>query len=572
MLYGKSQIRGYIILHNNLMQTSKFSCLLFPALLVFIWLAMTVLVNPIGDFPLNDDWCYGKTVHSLIVDKDLEFPKWGAPTLIAQVLWGALFCLPYGFSFTALRFSTLVLSLTGILLTYQIFKQLFASPKTAFIAALLICVNPLYFLLSNSFMTDVPFYAVSMIAVLAYIRAIKNDSVKWVIIATIAACIAILIRQVGLVIPVAFALTIIYKDGLKYKTILKAFLPVLAAIAVYVLYLKLMQATIGLPGVHDYKFKELIAIITHPTIGNVIHTLKRSVGCMIYLGLFCLPFLFVNTIKRFKAAGKKQRIIFFASIFVISCLLTVFLILKKTLMPIYGNIIYDFGLGPALLYDTYVLELPNLTKASPIFWIIVTAVSVLSGAVLIDSLIFSAINLVKSDKTPDRTEVKYPAVFAIITGILYFAPLAITSYFDRYLIFLIPLVMIFIFAGTNTVSATGKTSFVVGFIVAILFACFTLAGTHDYLAWNRARWQALNRLTTEQDISPHMIDGGFEFNGWNRDPSYPEKFIRKWWVYRDDYVIAFGDIEGYKKTSEYPYQKWLPFGNDKIVVLQKQRF
>jgi len=69
-----------------------------------------------------------------------------------------------------------------------------------------------------------------------------------------------------------------------------------------------------------------------------------------------------------------------------------------------------------------------------------------------------------------------------------------------------------------------------------------------------------------------MIDGGFEFNGWNRDSSYPEKFTRKWWVYRDDYVVAFGDIDGYKKISEYPYSRWLPFGNDKIVVLQKQRF
>lgn len=553
------------------MQASEFSSLIFPIFLALIWLVITILVNPIGDFPLNDDWCYGKTVHSLVVDKNLKFPHWGAPTLIAQVLWGVLFCLPYGFSFTALRFSTLTLSLTGILLTYHIFKEIGTRPKTAFIAALLICVNPLFFLLSNSFMTDVPFYTVSMIAVLAYIHTIKKDSLKWAIIAIIATCIATLIRQIALVIPVAFAITTLFKDRLKYKTILKVSLHVLIATTVYVLYLKIMQATIGLPSVHDYKLNELIGMITHPTIDEVTYSLKRSAGCMIYLGLFCLPFLYINTAKRLKIASKKRRIIICSSVFLMSCLLTVFFISIKSLMPIYGNILYDFGLGPVLLYDTYILELPNLTTASPVFWIIVTVVSVLSGAVLIDNLIVSAINLIKTDKNSDRTEFKYPAVFAITTAILYFVPLAITGYFDRYLIFLIPLVMIFILAGTNTDSATGKTSHAIGFMIAMIFAYFTITGTHDYLAWNRAKWQALNQLTTEQGIAPHMIDGGFEFNGWNILPSYSGKYIRKWWVYRDDYVIAFGDIEGYKKIEEYSFSRWMPLGKNKIFVLENQR-
>ena len=35
---------------------------------------------------------------------------------------------------------------------------------------------------------------------------------------------------------------------------------------------------------------------------------------------------------------------------------------------------------------------------------------------------------------------------------------------------------------------------------------------------------------------------------------------------------GFRNIEGYKIISEYPYQKWIPFGNDRIVVLKKLPF
>jgi hypothetical protein len=46
-------------------------------------------------------------------------------------------------------------------------------------------------------------------------------------------------------------------------------------------------------------------------------------------------------------------------------------------------------------------------------------------------------------------------------------------------------------------------------------ALVALAGTHEYLSWNRARWQVLNELTDTQRIAPAEIDGGLEFDGWH---------------------------------------------------------
>src|SRR5438045_5503778 len=91
----------------------------FPLLSVgALWIAMSALVNPIGDFPLYDDWRYAFGVRAILESGRFELPYPGAPNVFLQAYWGALFCLPSGFSFTALRFSTLTLGAVGIMAFY----------------------------------------------------------------------------------------------------------------------------------------------------------------------------------------------------------------------------------------------------------------------------------------------------------------------------------------------------------------------------------------------------------------------------------------------------------------------
>jgi hypothetical protein len=104
-----------------------------------------------------------------------------------------------------------------------------------------------------------------------------------------------------------------------------------------------------------------------------------------------------------------------------------------------------------------------------------------------------------------------------------------------------------------------------------LFAYFSVASTHDFLAWNRARWQALNKLTVVQKISPKLIDGGYEFNGWRlADRRYKQKPNKSfWWVDDDNYVIASGPLQGYKEIARYPFQRWLMIEEKPILTLKK---
>jgi len=73
------------------------------------WLLLWLVMQPAGNTPFNDDWAYAFAARSIAETGQFRLTGFSAPNLIAQAYWGALFCLPFGFSFTALHASTLAL-------------------------------------------------------------------------------------------------------------------------------------------------------------------------------------------------------------------------------------------------------------------------------------------------------------------------------------------------------------------------------------------------------------------------------------------------------------------------------
>ena len=167
----------------------------WPVLLGLIWTFMVIVVNPLGNFPLNDDWAYGYSVRALVENAQIRFSDWTATNLFGQVLWGALFCLPFGFSFTALRFSTAVLGFVGVLATYGILRELKTSRATAAIGALTLAFCPIYFALSLTFMNDVPFAAFAISSLYFFLRGLRLDSSLTIAVGLVLAGVAILTRQ-----------------------------------------------------------------------------------------------------------------------------------------------------------------------------------------------------------------------------------------------------------------------------------------------------------------------------------------------------------------------------------------
>jgi 4-amino-4-deoxy-L-arabinose transferase-like glycosyltransferase len=215
--------------------------------LILLWIFMEILVNPIGEFPLNDDWVHARAVRTLL--ETGQFTLAGghsSSNLIAQVYWGALFCLPFGFSFTALRFSAVVLGLAGVLIIYMLAMEMSASRSVAILCALAIAINPIYFGLSNTFMTDVPFLVTVLLGFYFFIRGMQQNHKGWVTAGFLWIYISILIRQLGILFPIAFGLSFLAKRGISKLNLIKAIAPALLGVALnsfYTLWLEQSHRT-----------------------------------------------------------------------------------------------------------------------------------------------------------------------------------------------------------------------------------------------------------------------------------------------------------------------------------------
>src|SRR4051794_14968019 len=64
-------------------------------LIAIVWCASIALVNPFGDFPMNDDWSFAASVKHLIEHGYYDPTDWTSMTLVSHVAWGWLFCLPF---------------------------------------------------------------------------------------------------------------------------------------------------------------------------------------------------------------------------------------------------------------------------------------------------------------------------------------------------------------------------------------------------------------------------------------------------------------------------------------------
>lgn len=546
-------------------------------IIALVWLAMIMLVNPLGDFPLNDDWAYAQSVKDFLDTGNFVLPGWAVANLLPQVFFGVLFCLPFGFSFTALRFSTLTMGLLGVIATYLLLKEISLNRKIALLGAFLIALNPIYFGLSNTFMTDVTHYAVSILSLYLFCIGLKKDSLKIIIVSLVFGIISLLIRQVTAALLCGYAVTYIFQYKAKIQSwIIATLLFIIIPLGIQSIFSDIFwPKDFGHYGAKEEQFVSQVSSFNPEIFGNFIYF---ALCASLYLGLFLFPLLIV--VFDFKFQQIKPRInqkIFLSSLFFLLTIIGVWLLSIKKQMPINGNVLDKWGLGPLTLRDTL---LSSATETLPnsweFFWILITILSIIGSALLILFIALSAYQFFFELEFSWLT--RSQAMVNTSTAFIYFLPLGLSFFFDRYLLLFLPLLMsiILCFLGDISKFRIGNKTIILSLITIFIFGGFTIASTHDYLSWNRIRWEAINNLMLEKEISPKHIDGGFEFNGWylyNPEQNIYHKRKSKevwWWVEQDDYVISFSPIEGYDVSKQYLLKNWLPFKTDRILVSKKQ--
>ena len=403
-------------------------------LLVGIWAFVALLIDPRGEFPLNDDWVYARTVKTLLEGGGLHFADMFT-NVIAQIYWGALFCIPFGFSFNALRISTLTLGVVGVLALYGVLREAGADRGTAFFGALLLAFNPLYLVLSYSFMSDVPFTAVCILSLYFIVRGFRRNSHFDVAVGLALACLALLIRQPGLAIFVGFGSAYLAKSGWRLRNLFLASISVILGGVVQVLWDQWMRYNHILPAHHSEPVVWVLSPHSYLSWQAPGLLAFGLVAIFVYLGLFLFPLLL------FFGRGKLAWL--FRSTLLTSASLAFAVLAAYELsyrrMPLLSNVLYDFGLGPApdTMRYTFTHGIPSLPTAGKGFWLVVTFLGGVGAVTLFQATLVALPRALKLRPFPAVKRVSL--VMLLASGLTYLAPVAILTIhgraLDRYLLF-----------------------------------------------------------------------------------------------------------------------------------------
>lgn len=157
--------------------------------------ALSVLVcelisSPYTTMGIGDDGPYILVAKNLAATGHIHYNGWSAAMLCWQLYLGAALIKVFGFSFTTVRASTMVVSVASAFLLQRTLVRCGISERNAVIGTLALVLSPLYLLLSVTFMSDIHGLFGIIICLYACIRALQasNDraSIGWLCCAVAA--------------------------------------------------------------------------------------------------------------------------------------------------------------------------------------------------------------------------------------------------------------------------------------------------------------------------------------------------------------------------------------------------
>ncbi len=182
-------------------------------------LACYFVIQPYAEIGIIDDWSYIKTAQVLAQTGHIAYNGWGSPMLGWQIYFGALFIKLFGFSFTAVRFCTVIEAMASTSLLQRTFVRAGLNSWNATLATLTFVFSPLYFPLVFTFMNDVSGVLCIVVCLYMCLRALQARSehaaTLWVVLAALVNALGGTTRQIawlGLLVMVPCTLWLLRKS------------------------------------------------------------------------------------------------------------------------------------------------------------------------------------------------------------------------------------------------------------------------------------------------------------------------------------------------------------------------
>lgn len=513
-----------------------------------------LLLPPQHEYPVLDDWIYAGSVRTMLETGAFSHPGMAQPNLVGLTLWGTLWSMLFGFSFTTLTYSTLVFSAVALLSFYGIARAVDVPPPGALHGAWLLAFNPFFLHLSYTFMTEVPFIALMLLSCYLYVRGLQRKQLGWLLAGGFIAGWSYLIRQFGILIPIAFALYVAVQ-GLKARR-----WPLQELVAILVFPLLILGGWYGLQ------------VVQGPGDRGGAEDAARRTSRFIWqepwprvIGLRTLNFLPLLALFAWTAVRIQRSRWWLVSVALLVMLAGMYALDRpdEQWIPITEEP-YTVSAGPIaaqLPQETYTFGTRgNILRAGGIdffqyrqepiwtpgvwrfLWLFCVGLAALLLAKMADSLFDWVGAILRTGKSLSPVVALYLlglSIFAVSVGF-------VGESFDRHLLGIVPFVLLFMVRGTPL---WGKVAWGYASVALVTLAAFSMLLKADMVSHDNARWQAAEWVAARAP----GVQAGFDWDNWTQRVN-------------TDYRITDLDLPGYRIERRFPYSSLLSGGTTRYVL------
>jgi hypothetical protein len=173
-----------------------------PAVLcAFSVLVCSLISRPFAGMGIADDGPYVLTALKLATTGHIAYNGWVSAMLGWQLYLGAAFIKLFGFSFTAVRMSVLLVAVALAFVLQRTLVRIGITERNATIGTLAFVLSPLYLMLSVTFMSDLPGLFAIVVCLYGCLRSLQSPTARaaigWLCFAVATNAVCGTSRQIG---------------------------------------------------------------------------------------------------------------------------------------------------------------------------------------------------------------------------------------------------------------------------------------------------------------------------------------------------------------------------------------
>lgn len=492
---------------NNKLLTLGLFCLL-------LLVVALPIINQI-DFPQNDDWVYYLNV-KYFLEGNFSLHEYLGPTFYVQGFIATLFAKI--FSINKLPILTLIITVCNtFLFGFIVLKHFKKSLLTTIFLSSIILFNPIYDYLAIGFMTGHYFLLFFLISLICFLQYENNNNKLYLAASFLSSFIGLNVRQVALSIPLSIGLYYFYKKRFKEGAISMG---IFIAFYLYFSYIfpqtpRMIEVPLQLHHFMDFRY---------------LYTL--CYGILLVLTAYLFP-VFLATIDVKQLLQNKSKAL-------LTTLLTVVLLVVGGIwfnpdtiswgeFPYFENTFERTGYYPRGVHGTK-YQFPGIYDLYN-YWDIVAKITL--------SAFVAYLCLYKLKKALNF----YSIYITVYIGML----VATETFYDRYLLILLPIVVFYLLSLKPTFNKLNKL-LLGGFVIFLIL--FTYQFALDFIKVNKYIWNKSEEIVETENIEPKNIHGT---NAWKLTYRNPGKYTYFFSYDSPEVNSDFATLYNLVETKEIQY-------------------